>query len=133
MHASLPSLIEKYESRVRDLEKEKLVMQEKINSDPELNKKLDRFDDLFKHSMETLSNPQKLWLHGQFEHKRAVLKLAFKDNIIYDRNNGVQTPEITLPFSMLQDFCNNKPKSGGLSRNRTTDTRIFSPLLYQLS
>ena len=24
-------------------------------------------------------------------------------------------------------------KSGGLGRNRTTDTRIFNPLLYQLS
>jgi hypothetical protein len=24
-------------------------------------------------------------------------------------------------------------KTGGLGRNRTTDTRIFNPLLYQLS
>ena len=24
-------------------------------------------------------------------------------------------------------------ESGGLGRNRTTDTRIFNPLLYQLS
>jgi hypothetical protein len=24
-------------------------------------------------------------------------------------------------------------RSGGLGRNRTTDTRIFNPLLYQLS
>ena len=26
-----------------------------------------------------------------------------------------------------------KMMSGGLGRNRTTDTRIFNPLLYQLS
>ncbi len=29
------------------------------------------------------------------------------------------------------DDC--KVMSGGLGRNRTTDTRIFNPLLYQLS
>jgi hypothetical protein len=28
---------------------------------------------------------------------------------------------------------NNKAQPGGLGRNRTTDTRIFNPLLYQLS
>ena len=29
---------------------------------------------------------------------------------------------------LVKDLC-----SGGLGRNRTTDTRIFNPLLYQLS
>ena len=29
--------------------------------------------------------------------------------------------------------CVNSFESGGLGRNRTTDTRIFNPLLYQLS
>ena len=40
----------------------------------------------------------------------------------------------------MQVFCKqrlNTPDvlaiSGGLGRNRTTDTRIFNPLLYQLS
>jgi hypothetical protein len=43
----------------------------------------------------------------------------------YARHNG-KGPE-TLRFPGL--FCN----CGGLGRNRTNDTRIFNPLLYQLS
>ena len=39
------------------------------------------------------------------------------------------------PFGAKCYPCNrNKPRgNGGQGRNRTTDTRIFSPLLYQLS
>ena len=31
------------------------------------------------------------------------------------------------------DESRRRLQSGGLGRNRTTDTRIFNPLLYQLS
>lgn len=35
---------------------------------------------------------------------------------------------------LLRQGTDNAAKySGGLGRNRTTDTRIFNPLLYQLS
>ncbi len=40
------------------------------------------------------------------------------------RAAGTQKPQIPVEFAA---------KSGGKSRNRTEDTRIFSPLLYQLS
>ena len=33
----------------------------------------------------------------------------------------------------IQIYCAQSLTNGGLSRNRTNDTRIFSPLLYQLS
>ena len=36
------------------------------------------------------------------------------------------SPEVCKSLILLE-------KSGGQGRNRTTDTRIFSPLLYQLS
>jgi hypothetical protein len=36
-------------------------------------------------------------------------------------------------FSSLQRSECQSEKNGGQGRNRTTDTRIFSPLLYQLS
>ncbi len=37
------------------------------------------------------------------------------------------------PPLMGKSRAGEEPKSGGLGRNRTTDTRIFNPLLYQLS
>jgi hypothetical protein len=37
------------------------------------------------------------------------------------------------PPVMPENPCASKIGGGGQGRNRTTDTRIFSPLLYQLS
>lgn len=46
------------------------------------------------------------------------------------RRNEFPAPEMKKPESdELSGFLH----SGGLGRNRTIDTRIFNPLLYQLS
>ena len=39
----------------------------------------------------------------------------------------------TFPKNPAVTRCNAQQNSGGQGRNRTTDTRIFSPLLYRLS
>ena len=39
----------------------------------------------------------------------------------------------TLELSIIQGFSKIEKLFGGATRNRTGDTRIFSPLLYQLS
>ena len=39
----------------------------------------------------------------------------------------------TLEISLIQGFSKIEKLFGGATRNRTGDTRIFSPLLYQLS
>ena len=41
--------------------------------------------------------------------------------------------KITLELSLIQGFSKNEKFFSGATRNRTGDTRIFSPLLYQLS
>ena len=41
----------------------------------------------------------------------------------------LQTPESKKPRTFVQGFLNN----GASTRDRTRDTRIFNPLLYQLS
>ena len=40
-------------------------------------------------------------------------------------------PLIYKDFGLFWDYL--ERKDGGLGRNRTTDTRIFNPLLYRLS
>ena len=47
---------------------------------------------------------------------------------VCDECAAVCDKEKTVAFLRKQRFL-----FGGLGRNRTTDTRIFSPLLYQLS
>ena len=46
------------------------------------------------------------------------------------RNEGKKR---TLELSLIQGFSKIEKLFGGATRNRTGDTRIFSPLLYQLS
>ena len=48
-----------------------------------------------------------------------------------DRTQGLRNPETTTPTCMSGRCVNDV--LGGPGRNRTTDTRIFNPLLYQLS
>ena len=48
-----------------------------------------------------------------------------------DRTRGLRIPETTTPICMDRRFV--RYVLGGPGRNRTTDTRIFNPLLYQLS
>src|SRR5476649_1116027 len=48
-----------------------------------------------------------------------------------DRTRGLSVPETKTPICMDRRFV--KDVLGGPGRNRTTDTRIFNPLLYQLS
>ena len=46
------------------------------------------------------------------------------------RNEGKKR---TLELSLIQGFSKSESFFGGATRNRTGDTRVFSPLLYQLS
>jgi hypothetical protein len=48
-----------------------------------------------------------------------------------DRTRGLRTSETTTPTGEGWRFV--RDIRGGPGRNRTTDTRIFNPLLYRLS
>jgi site-specific DNA recombinase len=110
IEASLPAVIGKYEQRIAGLEKEKLLLEERLHSQ---HKPQGRFEELFELTLIFLSNPQKIWQSGQLEHKRAVLKLAFTDRITYCRKNGLQTPKTSLPFKVLSGFCGSENKMVG--------------------
>ena len=87
-----------YERRISKLEKEKLLIAERL-----LNKPAPKhaFEKMFELACLFLSNPWKLWASEHIEHKRTVLKLAFINRISYCRKKGFRTPEISLPFKLL--------------------------------
>ena len=37
-----------------------------------------------------------------------MLKLVFAGNLVYARESGFQTPEISIPFKALEDFSGSK-------------------------
>ena len=102
VEADSESIIRAYEKRIGDLERDRMVTQERI---AKCGKPLDTYEDTFEHAITFLSNPWKLWENGSIEHRQTVLKLAFADNLAYDRENGFRTPEISLPFKALGDIC----------------------------
>lgn len=66
VEATVPSAVTRYEQRIAQLEKEKLLMSETLTTTPPQGK----FEELFEHALNFLSNPYKLWAFGALAHKR---------------------------------------------------------------
>lgn len=80
MESSNATVIRKYKERIENLEKEKLVLREKLENQA---KPKGAFGELFELSLTSLAKPYKLWDFRAFEVKRTVLKLAFKERVVY--------------------------------------------------
>ena len=104
VHASNPRVIEAYETRIEELERQKLIAQEKALSKPKTRR---TFDQVFEHGLRFLANPCKIWETGRFDLQRLVLKLAFPGHIQYCRGNGFRTPQPSVPFNFLGDSMQN--------------------------
>ncbi|MCK5375181.1 MAG: hypothetical protein KAJ40_07845 [Alphaproteobacteria bacterium] len=109
-----------YEDRIDELEKKKLIYQEKAGR-TEMPKH--SFEEMFELSMMLLSNPYKIWTSSQFNLQRTVLKLVFSERLTYCRNEGFRTPKTALPFKALGGFFSHSKKVvrlGGLEPPRPT-------------
>ena len=102
VEATSKSVVARYESRIAELERETLILQEK--RDTEASPK-DTQRDKFELALRFFSSPCYLWDNGNLEAKRTVMKLAFEDRLVYCRNKGLRTPRTTLPFKVLEGDC----------------------------
>ena len=98
VEAENPAVINAYEKRIAKLEKEKLIIVEKLEN---LGNPKHGFDDLFELALNFLSNPWKLWVSGQTNLRKIVLRLAFSECMAYQRNEGFRTPQVSEPFTFL--------------------------------
>ena len=105
--ATNPTVFAAIEGRIASLEREKLVMREKLDSGRPQHRS---FDEMFELALQFLSNPQKLWESGQLEHKRTVLKLTFEERLLYRRNEGFRTPKTSIVFNALEGLCTGTAK-----------------------
>lgn len=98
VEANVPSVIAAYEVRIGELEKQKLLIREKIaeSAAPRLS-----YDQSLRTALTFLSNPWKIWSSGHLEMRRTVLKLAFGSKLEYRRNEGLRTTNLALPFKVL--------------------------------
>ena len=105
--AEVPSVITAYESRIRKLEEQKIVVSEKIAN---CGRPLRSFDASLRTALDFLASPWNLWETGLLENRKAVLKLTFADRLVYDRNEGLRTANLSLPFKALADFGSKENK-----------------------
>ena len=86
------------ENRIDELEKQKLILAEKAQK---AARPQPTFDEILELSLNLLANPYKMWVSGDFNLRRLVLRLVFSEPITYRRNEGFRTAPTSLPFRML--------------------------------
>lgn len=99
------TVIKRYESEIEILERDKLVIAEKV---AKCGTALPDYEATFRTAFDFIGNPWNLWKNGTFEDKRIVLKLTLDTHLSYDWNQGVRTPEISFPFKVLEAFGDQK-------------------------
>jgi site-specific DNA recombinase len=88
METSSNSLVRAYESKIENLEMEKLVLNEKLLKN---NKPTNTFEETFRTAIKFWENPYKLWDTGSFESKLMVMRMVFSSKLPYLRGKGFRT------------------------------------------
>ncbi|MEL6220958.1 MAG: recombinase zinc beta ribbon domain-containing protein, partial [Pseudomonadota bacterium] len=101
VEAESPTVISAYEKKIAKLERERLLLADQARS---ADQPKHSFDEMFELAFGFLANPWKLWESGQLTLRRMVLRLAFAEPAVYDRNTGVRTPKTTIPFNVLGEL-----------------------------
>ena len=96
-----PSVITAYEKRITDLEREKLVLAEKLETGTGPRKP---FDKMFELALGFLANPCNLWTSGHLADRRCALNLVLSDRLTYCRKQGFQTPKTSIIFKALEEI-----------------------------
>ena len=116
-------LIDTYEDKIRSLQEERLIMDEKIKN---CGRPIESFEDSFRTAITFLGNPLKLWESECIEQRRMLLRMAFADKITYDRNHGFRTAAFSQPFSLLADLREGNNEMVEVSGD--TSNRLFEVL-----
>lgn len=101
LEAGNPTMLAACEKRIAELEKERLLAEERARN---IGSSRYSFDQLFELCARFLSSPCKIWDSGRIELQRLVLRLTFSEHLFYCRENGFRTPKTTLPFRALSGF-----------------------------
>ena len=99
--ATNTSVIAAYEAKIARLELQKKVALEKLELSAHSQQS---FETKFEHACNFLASPCKLWESGQLHFKRMGLRLAFSEHISYKKDEGFRTPNLFMPFKMLEDM-----------------------------
>jgi site-specific DNA recombinase len=90
-----------YEARIDNLEKEKLVIAERLHAEPAKHRP---FDEVFELTLKFLSNPYNIWKTCRAKDRKTVLRPVFSEPLKFARNEGFRTPKTSSVFNALKRF-----------------------------
>tara|TARA_A100001391_G_scaffold153410_2_gene111235 strand:- start:10185 stop:11816 length:1632 start_codon:yes stop_codon:yes gene_type:complete len=122
INASSDSVIPTYEAGIEKLEKEKLMLTEKLQS---AGKPRRAFGEMFELAMRFLANPCNLWKSERYEDKQTVLKLVLSAPLEYSRNEGFRTPHKSCVFRLFEGLS---PQMRGMAEREGFEPSIRLPV-----
>ena len=113
VQADSAALITAYERQVRQLEEQRIILEEKIRNCGTVD---DSFDEINRTALEFIKNPHKRWASADLSGTRLVLKATFARPLAYHRKEGYRTAALSLPFLVLREFSAGKSNMVELRR-----------------
>ena len=103
--ANSATVVSAYEARIEKLEREKIVLKERIaKAVPPKG----RLEECIEHALEFLSNPWNIYKNGDHVMRQTVLRLAFAEPLRYGPNGVYGTPKFSFPFRALTENLSGK-------------------------
>ena len=130
IEAPSKSLVTAYENKIKNLEAERLSLQETAQN---LSVPRGTFAGLHRTALEFLKSPYTVWVSGGSEARKLLLRLAFEERLAYQRGQGYRTAKTAIPFRFfsalaisrgLVDDTGIEPVTSPMSRERATAALI---------
>ncbi len=113
VEANNASIVSAYEDKIEKLERDKILLKEKIgNSIPEKG----RFEDCMELVLRLLSSHWKIYKNSDRAMRQTVLRLAFSEPLRYCSNGMCGAPELSFPFGYLEILSGSKSEMVLLGR-----------------
>jgi DNA invertase Pin-like site-specific DNA recombinase len=93
------SVITAYEQKLEELENQKLRLGSRIAVDQDNLESYD-FGTALRVVFDFIKNPYRMWKSGNLARKRLVLRLVFKEPLVFDRETGFGTASLSLPVEI---------------------------------
>ncbi len=101
VETSNPKVVGAFETKIAKLEKDKLLLAEKLAQDTQSALPLGKIIELLR---DFLSNPWNIYEKGSLLACKTILKASFRAPSAYNRKTGYRTPQTSVIFRFLGDL-----------------------------
>ena len=106
------TLIDIYESKIKELVIRKRVLEQELNKNTYTNKD---FGTASEKVFDTLKKPMEMWQSDEYNNKRSILFMYFEDELRYDYKLGFGTANLAYPVNLINDLGQAKTASVEMS------------------